>query len=132
MRVHPVFEAMATGNVEFLRCDIIRDVPVEKTFLDRWSFASFVINASLGQDAVRDYVKRNPEADPLINEVDIKQGPKPKDMLWSSISRDSDLLDNDTKKDITDKLKRPTWKLDDPGHPPSWPSFKQEWVLFAA
>ena len=135
LRVHPVFEAMATGKMELFRREPIRDVPVGKIFLDRWSFASFVINASkasLGQDAVGEYVKSNPEAAPLINEVDFKQGPEPKDILWSSISRDWDLLDNDTKKDITDKLKRPTWKLKDPGHPPTSPSFKREWVLFAA
>ena len=135
MRVRPVFEAMATRKMELFRRDPIRDVPVEKIFLDRWSFASFVINASkasLGQDAVRDYVKRNPEAAPLINEVGLKQGPEPKDILWYSISRDWDLLDNDTKKDIKDKLERRTWKSEDPGHPPTWPSFKREWVLFAA
>ena len=111
LRVHPVFEAMATGKMELFRRDPIPDVPVEKISLDRWSFASFVINASkasLGQDAERDYVKRNPEAAPLINEVDLKQGPEPKDILWSSIARDWDLLDNDTRKDIKDKLKRPT------------------------
>ena len=135
LRVHPVFEAMATGKMEFFRRTPIRDVLVEKIFLDRWSFASFVINASkasLGQDAVRDYVKRNPEAAPLINEVDLKQGPEPKDILWSSISRDWNLLDNDTRNDIKDKLKRPTWKLEDPGHPATWPSFKRERVLFVA
>ena len=46
LRVHPVFEAMATGKMELFRRDPIRDVPVEKIFLARWSFASFVINAS--------------------------------------------------------------------------------------
>ena len=135
LRIHPVFEAMATGKMELFRRDRIRDVLVEKIFLDRWSFASFVINASkasLGQDAVRDYGKRNPEAAPLINEVDLQQGPEPKDILWSSISRHWDSLDNDTKKDTKDKFKRPTWKLEDPGNPPTWPSFKLEWVLFAA
>ena len=46
LRVHSVFEAMATSNMELFGRDPIQDVPVEKTFLDRWSFASFVINAS--------------------------------------------------------------------------------------
>ena len=90
LRIHPVFEAMATGKTELFRRDPIRDVFVEKIFLDHWSFASFVINASktsLGQEAVRDYVERNPEAAPLINEVDLKQSPEPKDIRWSSISR---------------------------------------------
>ena len=135
LRFYPVFEAMATGKMDFFQRDPIRDVPLEKIFLDRCSFAYFVIKASkasLGQYTIHDYVKRNPEAAPLINEVHLKQGPEPKDILWSSISRDWDLLENDTKKDIKDKLKRPTWKLEDPGHPPTWPSLKREWVLFAA
>ena len=45
LRVHPVFEAMATGKMELFRRGPIRDVPVEKIFLERWFFASFVINA---------------------------------------------------------------------------------------
>ena len=134
-RVHLLFEALATGKMEFFRRDPIREVPVEKTFLDRWSFASFVINASkasFGQDAVGDYVKRNSGVAPLINAVDLKQGPEPKNIRCPSISHDSDLLDNDTKKDIKDKSKRPTWKLEDSQHPLTWPSFKREWVPFAA
>ena len=55
----------------------------------------------------------------MINGVDLKQGPEPKDILWSSISRDWDFLNKDTKKDIKDKFKRPTCKLEDPGHPPT-------------
>ena len=62
---HPVFEAMATRKIEPFRQGPISDVPVGKILLARWSFASFVINApkaSLGQDAVPDYVNRIPEA----------------------------------------------------------------------
>ena len=35
LRVHPVFEPMATGKMDFFRRDPVRDVPVEMIFLDR-------------------------------------------------------------------------------------------------
>ena len=133
LRVHPVFEAMASGNTELFTRDPIRDIPVDKIFLDCWSFAAFALHsmeAMRKQQRLQDYVKEHPAAAPLLNEKDL-QNPGPKDLLWSSISRDWDLLDGDTKKDIRDKLKRPTWKMEDQGQPPTWPAFKRAWDVFA-
>ena len=133
LRVHPVFEAMASGNSELFTRDPIQDKPVDKIVLDCWSFAAFALHSieAMGkQQTLQDYVREHQAAAPLLRE-DALQNPGPKDLLWSSISRDWDLLDGDTKKDIRDKLKRPTWKMEDQGQPPTWPAFKRAWDDFA-
>ena len=79
LRVHPVFGAMASGKSELFRRDPIRDVPVEKIFLDRWCFASFVINTTA--TSVSELVKRNSGATPLSHEEDLKQSPEPQELL---------------------------------------------------
>ena len=106
---------------------------MDKIFLDCWSFAAFALHSieAMGkQQTLQDYVKEHPAAATLLNEENL-QNPGPKDLLWSSISRDCDLLNGDTKKDIRDKLKRRTWKMEDQGQPPTWPAFKRAWDVFA-
>ena len=82
------------------------------------------------QETLQGYVNEHPAAAALLNEEDL-QNPGPKNLLWLSISRDEDLLDGDTKKDIRDKLKRRTWKMEDQGQPPTSPAFKRAWDVFA-
>ena len=106
---------------------------MDRIFFYCWSLAAFAlhsIEAMEKQQTLQDYVKEHPAAAPLLNEEDL-QSPGPKNLLWSSISRDWDLLHGDTKRDIRDKLKHPTWKVEDQGQPATWPAFKPAWDVFA-
>ena len=50
-------------------------------------------------------------ATPLSHEKHLKQSPEPQQLLWASMSRDEHLMDSETKKDVNDKLERPTLKI---------------------